>query len=184
MAKKAFNTTDEAVNLYDEIYCSKVDAQDKITRTEPPLLLSDFVEDFNTPLQQTNVNLDEALEDKIFDPLEDDLEEDQERPRLQNVQQSMQAAKATGKLLATMTDSLVPSILCAVAKSDNVQNYKASDVERQELETAFTNYSRLKGGDIPSGMALVIAIACIYGAKVPIAISNGKRVKSQNNSEA
>lgn len=82
-------------------------------------------------------------------------------------------ARATAKLITTVIDSTIPSTLAFIAKSD-IAEYKASEDEREELTEALTEYVKLKGGDIPPGVMVVILVCVIYGTKVPAALQQRK----------
>ena len=137
--------------------------------------ISNFMTDFGAPLQQTGVDENADLEE--LDQFEQEVND--EEPEPERIRANVQVSKATGKLLAIVTDSSISAILSFVAKDGDVEAYKATFDERTEIENAFTEYTRLKGTDIPPGMALMLAIGSIYGAKLPKAIVQRKKAKEE-----
>jgi hypothetical protein len=141
--------------------------------------IDDFMSDFRTPVQETYVDERSGLE-SLDEPAPPEPEPEQEP---QTLQCNPAVARATGKLLATVTDSAIPAILCAIAKEENVDRFKASESEREALTDAWTEYTKLKGGDIPPGIALMLTVGSIYGAKVPAAFIQGKRRKAETKND-
>lgn len=82
-------------------------------------------------------------------------------------------ANASGKLLATVIDTSLPAALGFLAKEEG-SGYKADEEDRAELEKALGEYMKLKGGDIPPGMMVLVLVLSIYGAKIPMAIQHRK----------
>ena len=82
-------------------------------------------------------------------------------------------ANASGKLLATVIDTSLPAALGFLAKEKG-SVYKADEEDRAELEKALGEYMKLKGGDIPPGMMVLVLVLSIYGAKIPMAIQHRK----------
>lgn len=132
--------------------------------------IGDFMQNFSQPLQETGVN--EMSDLSMLDQPEDEIIEEQEPER---IMANAQVSKASGKLLAIITDTSLASVLALAAKDTDVSKYKASPVEREELQAAFTEYTRLRGTDIPPGLALFLAILAIYGSKIPTVLSSRKQ---------
>jgi hypothetical protein len=137
--------------------------------------ISNFMTDFGAPLQQTGVDENADLEE--LNQFEQEVND--EEPEPERIRANVQVSKATGKLLTIVTDSSISAIFAFVAKDGDVNAYKATPEERTELENAFTEYTRLKGTDIPPGMALMLAVGSIYGAKLPKVIVQRKNEKKE-----
>ncbi len=129
-----------------------------------------FLDDLNTPKQETVRDRYDGLEDLPSD----DIEVDEEKQEPVDIQMKASAAKATGKLVATVIDTTLPQALAFIAKDNGVENYRADESQREELEEALTEYMRLKGGDVPPGVMIVILVITIYGTKIPMAIQQRK----------
>lgn len=158
------NTTNDEVNEY------------------PSGDLKAFLDDYTTEKQDMNIDESDGL---------DDLEEkaasfvDEEEKEPVTIQMRAGAAKASGKLITTVIDTTIPAMLAAIAK-DNVEEFKAAPEDREELEEALTEYMKLKGGDIPPSVMVIILISTIYLSKIPKVIELRKLNKKQeelNNKE-
>ena len=128
--------------------------------------ISDFVGEYRQKKQE------QPISDNIYDDFPEDTEEIQEEtteelPR--KLQASASVARATAKILTTTLDSAMSGIFGFISKGD-ASDFKADEDQRDDLETAFAEYVKLKGGDIPPGIALLLLVVSIYGTKIPMAI--------------
>jgi hypothetical protein len=123
--------------------------------------VNEFMNRFNQPKQ--DMHIDDT-------PPNIPIEEIQEE-----AEQGMNAApaKATGKLIASVIDNTLPLGLAILAKG-KLEDYKASEDDRSELENALAEYFKLKGADIPPGLMIVILILVIYTTKIPQALQDRK----------
>ena len=96
-----------------------------------------------------------------------------EKPEKEDLVMKSSVANASGKLLATVIDTSLPAALGFLAKEEG-SGYKADEEDRAELEKALGEYMKLKGGDIPPGMMVLVLVLSIYGAKIPMAIQHRK----------
>jgi hypothetical protein len=76
------------------------------------------------------------------------------------------AANASGKLVVSVIDTVIPALQAWLAKSDS-EEFKADSSDRAELENALSEYMKLKGGDIPPGVMCIILVLAIYGSNIP-----------------
>lgn len=130
--------------------------------------IDQFIDQMQTPKQNLDANEYEGLEE-----LQEQETADTEPTEKVDTQMKSAAAKASGKLVTTVIDNTLPHALAFIAH-DNADNYKADPESRQELEDAMTEYMRLKGGEIPPGMMVLLLILTIYGSKVPMAFQRRK----------
>ncbi len=126
--------------------------------------VNDFMNRFNQPKQDMN------LEDT---PPDMGLEDDSETTERATIAMNAAPAKATGKLIASVIDNTLPLGLSLLAKG-KLEDYKASEEDRTELENALAEYFKLKGADIPPGLMIVILILMIYTTKIPQALQDRK----------
>jgi len=124
--------------------------------------INDFVKELNEPKQEFEQKT------SIFDNLpEDEPEKEQEQPKEKiKTQMTEGAANASGRLVVSVIDTVIPAVQAWCAKSDT-EDFKAKENDRAELEDAFSEYMKLKGGDIPPGLMCVILVLAIYGSNVP-----------------
>ena len=108
----------------------------------------------------------------LSDTLDEDLPFDTETEE-QTMQMPSDVANATGKMFASVIDTVLPETLAMLSKGD-VEDYKAAPTDRKELEKALGKYLAIKGTDIPPGVMLLILILSIYGMKVPQALQERK----------
>lgn len=114
------------------------------------------------------MNISEAEGIEEFEALQD-----AEKPEKEDLVMKSSVANASGKLLATVIDTSLPAALGFLAKEEGCV-YKADEEDRNELEKALGEYMKLKGGDIPPGMMVLVLVLSIYGAKIPMAIQHRK----------
>lgn len=132
--------------------------------------IDDFISEYKLPKQDQPIDEAEGL-----DQIESFEQEPERKESLENIKARVSVANATGSLLALMVDNGVSTLLSAVvAKDDNSEKYKATDKEKDELSNAISEYVKLKGVDIPPGMALIIIVLSIYGPKTALAFQAGK----------
>lgn len=127
-----------------------------------------FISDFNRPKQNMNADEREGLdelepEDPEYDP--NDIEEPEHM--------SSTAAKQTSSIVVTVIDNVLPTTLAAIAKGE-ASDYKATPDEREELKSALAEYLKLKGGEIPPWLMVLILVLSIYGSKLPQALQERK----------
>ncbi|NCC99482.1 MAG: hypothetical protein EOL95_07260 [Bacteroidia bacterium] len=106
-------------------------------------------------------------------PKQDNNIQQQEEVEKAEIKMKSAPAKATAKLFATIIDSTIPATLGIIAKEEST-DYRAAEEDKQDLEDALTEYVKLKGGDIPPGVMVLILILTIYGSKVPHALQQRK----------
>lgn len=126
--------------------------------------VNDFMNRFNQPKQ--DMNLEDA-------PPDMGLADDTETVEKATIAMNAAPAKATGKLIASVIDNTLPLGLSLLAKG-KLEDYKASEEDRTELENALAEYFKLKGADIPPGLMIVILIVVIYTTKIPQALQDRK----------
>ena len=136
--------------------------------------ISDYLNEINRPKQPQEIS-EEADEDALLGF--QDTERDDEP--LEKVQATAGVAKATGSLLATAIDTGLSTIIGTFIAKDDPSNYKADEEQKDELSEALANYVKLKGGDIPPGVALLIVILSIYLPKGVVALQV-RRLEKQN----
>ena len=128
--------------------------------------IDEFINEMNVGKQQQNID------DTDLDELDNQSETTENEP-LEKLKMRPSVANATGKLLAGTVDTVIPILMSLVIK-DDLENYKASKDEFEDLADAFGQYAALKGADIPPGVALLITVGTIYGAKGYQGIQNKK----------
>ena len=138
--------------------------------------ITDFLEDFNTPKQPQNI-------DENYSELENLETEEPEKVLPDKLQTSASVAKSSASILTIALDSALSNVFGLIAK-DSPDNFKADDEQREELQKAITEYTKLKGGDIPPGLALVILVISIYGGKGIMAVQLRKANKRNEELEA
>ena len=138
----------------------------KINTEYPTGDLESLLTEIQSPKQNMNISEAEGLEE---------LETLQvtEKPEKEDLVMRSSVANASGKLLATVIDTSLPAALGFLAKEEG-SGYKADEEDRAELEKALGEYMKLKGGDIPPGMMVLVLVLSIYGAKIPMAIQHRK----------
>lgn len=144
--------------------------------------LKAFLDDYKTEKQDMNIDESDGLDD--FDAITGNAANEEENEPV-SLQMRAGAARASGKLITTVIDTTIPAILATIAK-DNVEEFKAAPEDREELEEALTEYMKLKGGDIPPSVMVIILISTIYLSKIPKVIELRKLNKKQeelNNKE-
>lgn len=138
--------------------------------------LKAFLDDYTTEKQDMNIDETEGLDD--FDAITGNAVNEEEENEPVSLQMRAGAARASGKLITTVIDTTIPAILATIAK-DNVEEFKAAPEDREELEEALTEYMKLKGGDIPPSVMVIILISTIYLSKIPKVIELRKLNKKQ-----
>ncbi|MEA4975430.1 MAG: hypothetical protein VB046_06810 [Paludibacter sp.] len=132
--------------------------------------IDDFLDDFKRPKQDQPIDEAEGLEEvESFEQQETEKAEP-----LESLRAKVSVANATGSLLAIAVDAGLSTVLGAVIAKGDPEDYKASESEKEELQDAISEYVKLKGGDIPPGVALIIIILSIYGPKTAIAFQARK----------
>ncbi|MDR1585605.1 MAG: hypothetical protein LBS07_05470 [Prevotellaceae bacterium] len=132
--------------------------------------ISGFMDEIQQPKQRQNISED------IYDDFPTDTEDtpDENAGGLPGkLQASASVARESAKILTTALDSSMSGIFGFIAKGE-ASDFKADAEQREELETAFAAYIKLKGGDIPSGVALLLLVISIYGSKGAMAIQMRK----------
>lgn len=128
-----------------------------------------YIRDIQSPKQDMNIDPTEGLSEL------ENLQDDAISFEKTDIQMKSAAAKAGGKLVATVIDTTLPQALAYIAKTPDATPYKADPDSRQELEEALTEYMRLKGGDIPPGMMVLLLVLSIYLTKIPTALQQRKQ---------
>jgi hypothetical protein len=138
--------------------------------------ISDFLEDFNTPKQSKDINED-------FSELESIEYEKSEKILPDKLQTSASVAKTSASILTIALDSALSSVFAFIA-NESPEDFKADDDQREELQKAFTEYTKLKGGEIPPGLMLIILVISIYAGKGITAVQLRKANKRNEQLEA
>lgn len=86
-----------------------------------------------------------------------------------------QTARKTGKFLANMTDYACATGLSLISGL-SIENHKADEESKKELESIITEYIKETGGVIPLWLQLAICLIVTYGLQIPGAI----RIRQQN----
>ena len=124
--------------------------------------IESFISEMQLPKQDMNISETDGL-DTLIPP---DAPAPEEEPQPMKAR----AARASGRLVATVIDSTLPEILGYIAREPSAP-YRADEESRRDLEEALAAYMQLKGGDIPPGMMVFILIITIYCTKIPAALS-------------
>ena len=125
--------------------------------------ISSFVAELQQPKQEF------AQSESIFDALPEETPTPENEPQPREpirTQMTQGAANASGKLVVSVIDTVIPALQAWLAKT-NADEFKAAEPDRAELETALSEYMKLKGGDIPPGLMCVILVVAIYGSNIP-----------------
>ncbi len=138
--------------------------------------IDDFMAEMNRPKQAQDINETDGL-----DELETLQPETPDEP-LEKLQATPAVALATASLLTIALDSSLSTVLGLYA-GDEPDNYKADPEQRQELQAAIAEYVKLKGGDIPPGVALILIILSVYGTKGAQAFQYKKLRKEQEEKD-
>ena len=139
--------------------------------------IKEFVNELNVPKQEFEQKT------SIFDNLPEDVAQEIE-PQEPKVKTKMTtgAANASGKLVVSVIDTVIPSVQAWFAK-DDTDGYKAPESNRSEMEEAFSRYMELKGGDIPPGLMCLILVITIYGSNIPKMLEMRKLNTEKENLE-
>lgn len=130
--------------------------------------IEDFENELQMPKQQQDIDEAEGLEDL------GDLEE----PEMQEgLRAKASVANSTGSLLALTIDSIIPTGLAMLADEDDPSEFKASPDEHDELKKVLSEYTKLKGADIPPGVGVLLVLLAIYGPKAFMAVKLRKANK-------
>ena len=128
--------------------------------------ITSFIEEFNQPKQDMNLDIAEGL---------DSLEPFDDAPSGKlDTTTTRAAASAGGRMIAAVIDTTLPMTLGMIAK-ESPDEFKATDSQREELEAALTEYMALRGDDIPPGVMVLILVLTIYGSQVPHALALRKQ---------
>jgi len=131
-----------------------------------------YMNELNVPKQPQDIDESEGLNELI------DLQEHEPDEPLEKIKARTAVANASGKILAIALDAAFPVALGLLLK-DDPDNYKATPEEKEDLTEAFAEYTKLKGGEIPPWLALVITILSIYGVKGAAGFQN-KKLNDEN----
>ena len=130
--------------------------------------IEDFENELKIPKQQQDIDEAEGLEDL------GDLEE----PEMQEgLRAKASVANSTGSLLALTIDSIIPTGLAMLADEEDPSEFKASPDEHDELKKVLSEYTKLKGADIPPGVGVLLVLLAIYGPKAFMAVKLRKANK-------
>ena len=138
--------------------------------------ISDFLEDFNTPKQPQN------LSDDLFNDFPSEEPEAENDVLPDKLKTSTSVAKASASILTIALDSALSSVFGLIA-DESPEDFKADDDQREELQKAFTEYTKLKGGEIPPGLTLLILVVSIYAGKGITAVQLRKANKRNKQLE-
>jgi hypothetical protein len=124
--------------------------------------ISEFINEIQQPKQEFEQSA------SIFDELPEPSSEIDEKERSEPIRTQMTAgaANASGKLVVSVIDSVIPALQAWYAKTE-ADEFKADASSRDELQAAFAEYMKLKGGDIPPAMMCLILVLVIYGSNIP-----------------
>ncbi len=118
--------------------------------------IDDFANEFKKPKQEQGI--DEASDLDNLQLIDDDKPD----APLDKIRANVKVANATGSLAAMALDGGMSTIIgLFIAKADP-KEFKANPEEKETLEEAFAEYVKLKGGEIPPGLAILIVILAIY----------------------
>src|ERR1035437_9873575 len=117
-----------------------------------------YLNELKAPKQAQDIREDDNLEDL------EDLQPEQKPEPLEKLQATNAVANASASLLTIALDSSLSAVFGYIA-GEEASNYKADEDQREELEKAISEYVKLKGGDIPPGIALLILVVSSYGGK-------------------
>lgn len=152
-----------------------LDQVDETTKKEPYKFASggigEFMDEFNKPKQDQGIDEAAGLED-----LPPEYEESEDDEPLEKLKATNSVANASASLLTIALDSTLSTVLGLYA-GDEPSNYKADSDQREELQEAIAEYVKLKGGDIPPGLALILIVVSIYGSKGAMAFQFKKLKK-------
>ena len=129
--------------------------------------IASFIEEFNQPKQDMNLDIAEGLD--TLQPFDDQLPTGK-----LDTTTTRAAAGAGGRMIAAVIDTTIPMTLGMIAK-ESPDEFKATDSQREELEAALTEYMALRGDDIPPGVMVLILVLTIYGSQVPHALALRKQ---------
>ncbi len=147
--------------------------------------LDEFLNDMNAPKQDFNINIDDDPELNEYEAENNWGEEpdhNQEPDEKVDIQMKAKAARSGGKLIATVIDSALPAAMAYFA-DESPEHFKASESEKDDLTKALTEYMRLKGGDIPPGIMVIILVCAIYGCRIPEVVKLRKGKKQAREEE-
>ena len=142
--------------------------------------IDDFESELRVDKQKQSISMDDDL-DNVFSDMDDEAQAD---APLDKIKARGSVANATGSLFASMVDAGVSTAIGTFIAKDDPANWKASETERSEMESAIADYVKLKGGDIPPGVALLIVVLSIYGPKVAYAFQYRKMEQKQSEMQA
>jgi len=126
--------------------------------------INDYLNEINQPKQPQDI--DEYPDEENLSAFQDTGKEDEP---LETLKARAGVAKATGALLATALDAGLSTLIGTFIAKGDPADYKADEEQKSELETAMAEYVKLKGGDIPPGIALLIVVLSIYMPKGVVA---------------
>lgn len=130
--------------------------------------IEDFENELQMPKQQQDIDEAEGLEDL------GGLEESEMQ---EGLRAKASVANSTGSLLALTIDSIIPTGLAMLADEDDPSEFKASPDEHDELKKVLSEYTKLKGADIPPGVGVLLVLLAIYGPKAFMAVKLRKANK-------
>ena len=130
-----------------------------------------YMKELSRPKQPLDIDESEGLDELI------DLQPTETDEPLEKIKANNAVANATGSLLATAIDTGLSTIIGSFIAKGDPDDYKASPEKKDEMASALSDYVKLKGGDIPPGMALMIIIMSIYLPKGVVAFQVHKLEK-------
>jgi len=134
--------------------------------------INDYLDELKVAKQPQDIDESEGLDELL------ELQEKETPEPLEKLKANTAVANASGKILAIAIDAALPVAIGLFLK-DDPENYKASEDEKEALTDAFAEYTKLKGGDIPPWLALMITILSIYGVKGAAGYQN-KKLNAEN----
>jgi hypothetical protein len=99
----------------------------------------------------------------------DDQEEKKDRVTATDVNTQFNLQKLqqpTAELFVNLIDIIIPIVLLFVFKNINKDDAKLEENEKDALISAFAQYLATKEVNVSPGMALIMTIVSIYGAKI------------------
>lgn len=137
--------------------------------------ISVFMDEFNTPKQHQDIQEDDFPDFEVPEDETDNVLPDK-------LQTSTSVARSSASMLTIALDSSLSSVFGLIA-NDSPDTFRADSAQREELQKALTEYIKLKGGDIPPGVTLIILILSIYGGKGVMAVQLRKANKRNEELE-
>jgi len=121
--------------------------------------VGDLLSDLKRNKQDTGVDETENLSD--LETQESEIIEDEP---MQKLKARKDVSDVAGSSMALMADSFLP-VLLAIFLQDDPENYKCTEDERESLEQAFADFSRIQGIEMPPWVVLAGTVLGIFGYK-------------------